>query len=88
MITNSIRVECNIIHGSFVNNNSSHVPHEFSPSVPPGYQIIECPPNLVYLPLKVNTIQNLEIRVANEQGDLVNFRKEHLSIRLHIRKIK
>ncbi|KAH9640092.1 hypothetical protein HF086_016023 [Spodoptera exigua] len=87
LITNTIRVECNIIRGSFINSISSHVLHEFSPSVPPGYQIIECPPNLVYLPLKSNTIQNLQIRVVNEQGNLVNFRKENISIRLHIRKI-
>ncbi|CAB3251400.1 unnamed protein product [Arctia plantaginis] len=37
LITNSIRVECNIIQGSFINNESSHVLYEFSPSVPPGY---------------------------------------------------
>lgn len=87
LITNTIRVECNIIHGSFINSKSSHVLHEFSPTVPPGYQIIECPPNLVYLPLlKANTIQNLQIRIVNEQGNLVNFRKETISIRLHIRK--
>lgn len=87
LITNSIRIECNIIRGSFVNNKPSHVLHEFTPSVPPGFQIIECPPHLIYLPLKVNTIQNLQVRVVNEQGHLVNFRKENISLRLHIRKI-
>lgn len=86
LVTNSIRVECNIIQGSFINNKPSHVLHEFSPSVPPGFQIIECPPNLVYLPLKVNTIQNLQVRIVNEQGNLVNFRKENISLRIHIRK--
>ncbi|CAB3229481.1 unnamed protein product [Arctia plantaginis] len=86
LISNSIKVECNIIQGSFINNESSHVLHEFSPSVPPGYQIIECPSHPVYLPLKVNTIQNLHIRLVNEQRDLVNLRKENISLRLHIRK--
>lgn len=86
LITNSIRVECNIIQGSFINDRPSHVLHEFSPSVPPGFQIIECPPHLVYLPLKVNTIQNLQVRIVNEQGNLVNFRNENISIRLHIKK--
>lgn len=86
LITNSIRVECNIIQGSFINNEPSHVLHEFSPSVPPGYQIIECPAHLVYLPLKVNTIQNLIVRLVNEQGNLINLRKEDISLRLHIRK--
>lgn len=87
LITNTIRVECNIVRGSFINNKSSHVLHEFSPSVPPGYQIIECPPNLIYLPLKTNTIQNLQVCIVNEEGNLVNFRNENISLRLHIRKI-
>lgn len=88
LITNTIRVECNLIRGSFINSESSHVLHEFSPAVPPGYQIIESPPNLIYLPLKaLNSIQNLQVRIVNEQGNLVNFRKENISIRLHIRKI-
>lgn len=87
LITNSIRVECNIIEGSFVNDKPSQVLHEFTPSVPPGYQILECPPHLVYLPLRVKThIQNLQVRIVNEQGNLVNFRKEHISLRIHIRK--
>lgn len=88
LITNTIRVECNIIRGSFIDNKQSHILHEFSPLVPPGYQIIECPANLVYLPLKVNVIQNLQIRMVNEQGHLVNFRKENISLRLHIKKVK
>lgn len=87
LITNTIRVECNIVRGSFINNKSSHVLHEFSPSVPPGYQIIECPPNLIYLPLKTNTIQNLQVCIVNEEGNLVNFRNENITLRLHIRKI-
>lgn len=87
LITNSIRIECNIIRGSFINNKPSHVLHEFTPLVPPGFQIIECPPHLIYLPLKVNSIQNLQVRVVNEQGRLVNFRKENISLRLHIKKI-
>lgn len=88
LITNTIRIECNIIQGSFINNRPAHVLHEFSPSVPPGYQIIENPSHLVYLPLKVNTIQNLEIRIVNEQGNLVNFRNENITLRIHIKKIK
>lgn len=86
LITNTIRVECNVIEGSFINNKPSHVLHEFSPIVPPGYQIIECPSHPVYLPVKVRTIQNLHVRIVNEQGKLVNFRKENISLRLHLRK--
>lgn len=88
LITNSIRIECSIIEGSFVNNKPSHVLHEFSPNVPPGYQIIECPTNIVYLPLKqANNIQRIEVRIVNEHDDMVNFKGEIISLRIHIRKV-
>lgn len=38
---NVIRIECNIIRGSFDNGNESHVIHEFYPTVEPGYKIVE-----------------------------------------------
>lgn len=89
LITNTIRVECSIVEGSFINNQPCHVIHEFSPTVPPGYQIIECPSNVIYLPLKkTNNIQNIEVRIVNEHGSLVNFRGENISLRLHIRQMK
>lgn len=89
LITNTIRIECSIVEGSFINNQPSHVIHEFSPSVPPGYQIIECPSNVIYLPLKkINNLQNIEVRIVNEHGNLVNFRGENISLRLHIRQMK
>lgn len=86
LITNTIRVECNITEGSFVNDKPSHVIHEFSPTVPPGYQIIERPSNPIYVPLKGTTIQYIQVRIVNEHDNLVNFRDENISLRLHIRK--
>lgn len=89
LITNTIRIECSIVEGSFINNKPSHVIHEFSPDVPPGYQIIERPSNIIYLPVKkCGDIQRIEVRIVNERGNLVNFRGENISLRLHIRKIK
>lgn len=88
LITHTIRIECNIVEGSFINNEPSHVIHEFSPTVPPGYQIVETPSNIIYLPIKRNTIQEIKVRIVNERGDLVNFLGENISLRLHIRKVR
>lgn len=88
LITNTIRVECSIVEGSFINNIPSHVIHEFSPTVPPGYQLIEAPTNIIYLPVKRNIIQRIAISLVNERGNLVNFRGENTSLRIHIRKVK
>lgn len=86
LITNTIRIECSMVEGSFINDKPSHVLHEFSPTVPPGYQIVECPTNIIYLPVKRNNIQRIEVRIVNEYNNLVNFRGENISLRLHIRR--
>lgn len=81
-----IRVECNIIKGSYLNSQPSHTIHEFSPKVPPGYKIIEVPQNVIYFPVTVKSIHTLNISIIDQQNNLVNFRGETITIRLHIKK--
>lgn len=85
---NVIRVECNIITGSYLNNQPSHSIHEFSPRVPPGYKIIEVPQNVIYFPITVKSIQRIDLSIIDQHNQLINFRGETITIRLHIKKIK
>lgn len=82
----AIRVECNIIEGSYSNSIKSHILHEFSPMVEPGYKIVEVPKNVIYLPLNTRAISTLTIRIVDQNGDLINFRGEQITIRLHLRR--
>ena len=82
---NALRVECNITSGAYINNQKVHSIHEFFPAVPPGYKIIEDPAHIIYLPITVKCIDHLHVRIVDEDGDLVNFRGEVITIRLHIR---
>jgi len=43
---NTIRLECDIISGSYVDNTPNHTLHEFSINVPPGYKMTVTQPNL------------------------------------------
>lgn len=83
---NAIRIECNIITGSYSNTNHSHILHEFSPMAEPGYKIIEVPKNVIYLPLNVKTISTITVRLVDQDGDLINFRDEKITVRLHLRR--
>lgn len=82
-----IRIECDIVAGSYLNNRPSHTIHEFSPRVPPGYKIIEVPQNVIYFPVTVKNIHALNVSVIDQSNNLINFRGETITIRLHIKKL-
>lgn len=84
---NCIRIQCNLTSGAYLNNDLVHTIHEFFPSVPPGYKIIEIPKQIIYLPIIVRKIDNISLKIVDEVGRLINFRKENISCRLHIRKV-
>ena len=82
---NAIRVECNVVRGSYDNGAEGHIIHEFYPSCGPGFKIVENPGNIIYLPLNVRRVSNLTVQVKDQEGRLINFRNEQVSLRLHIR---
>lgn len=82
---NTIRIECNIIGGSYINNQQAHILHEFSIKVSPGYKIIEVPLNVIYLPVNVERLTSLILKLTDQDGNLLNFRGENITIRLHLK---
>lgn len=82
---NVIRIECNIIVGSYINGKQAHTLHEFSPSVGPGYKIVEVPRNVIYLPVNVKRISSVTLQLIDQNGDSINFRGETITIRLHLK---
>lgn len=83
---NAICVDCNIAVGSFFNGKPVHIIHQFFPTVPIGYKIVESPLNIIYFPVSVKTINNIAIKVIDQEGHLINFQKETITVRLHLRK--
>lgn len=84
---NSIRAKCNITTESYINGEKVHTIHQFFPSVPTGYKIIEVPNNVIYLPVTIKAIYNLYLRFVDQNGKLVNFTGETIKIRLHIKSV-
>ena len=53
-----------------------HTIYEFFPAVSPGYKIVEVRSPIIYLPITVKYINNLQLHLVDQDGHLVNFRGE------------
>nr|CAI5829840.1 unnamed protein product [Callosobruchus analis] len=84
---NSICVECNRIKNSYQNNTSVHVLHTFHPNVPSGYRIIEKVQNVIYLPINTNYIDEIIPKIIDRDGDLINFQREVITVRVHLKEV-
>lgn len=82
-----IRIECDIVSDSYINGKNCHTIHQFSNcKVPPGYKFIEVPRHIIYLPIKETRLPSIQISVIDQNGDLIDFRGEQISCRIHIKK--
>src|SRR5579863_7466312 len=89
MQVNSIIVNIDIIMGSYVNGKSSPAIYSFYPNVAPGYKIVERPnPSLIYYPISRQDISRMRVWLTDQKGDLVDFRGETITIRIHVREVK
>ncbi|CAH1115875.1 unnamed protein product [Psylliodes chrysocephalus] len=84
---NSIGIDCSIAAGSYLNGNPVHIIHQFFPTVPSGYKIVESSQNILYYPVSVKTINNITVKIIDQSGGLINFREEEITVTLHIRKV-
>lgn len=84
---NTICIDCNIAAGSFLNGKPVHLIHQFFPQVPSGYKIVEQPLTILYYPVSIKTINNITVKVLDQESNLVNFRNETITVRLHLRKV-
>jgi len=87
MKVNSVQIVCNISAGSYRNNTGEHILHIFFPNAAPGYKIVEVPSNIIYLPVSVRVIDNITVKIVDQDSDIIDFREETITIRLHLKRI-
>ena len=83
----SLRIECNVTTGAYINDRKVNPIHEFIPFVLPGYKKVEVPSHVIYLPVAVKTIDQIQLRIVDQDGNLLNFRGETITLRLHIKSL-
>lgn len=84
---NSVCIDCNIIQNSYINNTPGHIIHMFYPNVPPGFKIVQCPTNVIYLPINTRFINEIILKIVDQDGKLVTFKDQLITVRLHLKKI-
>lgn len=83
-----IRIECDIASGAYINGRHCHTIHQFSHcKVSPGYKFIEVPHHIIYLPINVKQLRSIQISIVDQHGNLIDFRGEQISCRIHIKKV-
>lgn len=86
MRVETIIVECNIIHGAYINGAENHILYQCGIFTWPGYKIVEVPHNITYLRVipRAN-IDNITLKFTDQNGRLINFRGENITVRLHLK---
>lgn len=84
---NTINVECNLVCNSYSNGELKHVLHTFCPTVLPGRKIVENPLNVIYLPINTRYISEIILKITDQDGNLVNFKQEMISVSLHLKRV-
>lgn len=83
-----IRIECNIVTGAYSNGEQVHTIFEFDIDVEPGYKLTKEPQNVIYMPIiSRGFIDNITLRVLDEQESLIDFKGEQIIVRLELKEI-
>lgn len=82
---NSIMIHVDVAEGSFVNGVIQPVIYSFSPNVSTKFKIIETPKNIIYVKIDKKYISYINVKITDQDGNLLNLRGEKISMRLHMR---
>ena len=90
MIT--LNLSCDVIEGSYQIDlkksnqaQEGYILYSFSPTVPPGFLIIEDPTNPVYMRCHNNSLTRINFILTDQSNNLIDLRGEVLAISLFVK---
>lgn len=89
-ITNlaTINIECSLVEGSYFNGNLGNILYSFPAyTVPVGYKIFERIYVPIYLPVSLKNISEIRTKIIDEDGKLIDFNGEEISLFIHLRQV-
>lgn len=85
-----VRIDCNIVSGAYLNGIEKHTLFEFDIDVEAGYKLTKEPSNIIYMPVHPSGrqfIDNITIRILDDEGNLINFRGEKVIVKVELKEI-
>lgn len=76
--SNFIRIECDIVSGSYINGERSHTIHQFTANSTnvKGDTLALIPKHICYLPIKNNHLRSIQITIVDKKGELIVLKGE------------
>ena len=84
----TLSVLCNVTGQSWHNGAPSHCIFQTSLDVPPGYKLSIQNENLIYYPIMVRSLHEIEFKIVDQNQKLVSFGHEAVTLSVHIRQRK
>lgn len=83
-----LRIDCDVISGSYINGERQHTIHQFATST--SYMkdqiLVEIPKNLNYFPIKSNNLHSIQISIVDINGNLFNIYGCDITCRINIKR--
>ena len=84
----TINIKTNLIDGGYIGNKRNNILHTIPTfTVPVGYKIIEKPNYPIKVPLAKKIIDVISIEIVDEDGKLIDFSGEEITIKINIEQV-
>lgn len=83
-----LRINCDVVFGSYINSVRCHTIHQFATSTShvKGGILVETPKNLNYFPIKSKHLHSIQISIVDIHGKLIDIHGADIICRINIKR--